>query len=69
MSRSRGEPLTETDRARLRLLVDRRGEHGAAQALGIEPRTLARCLAGLTLYPATRALVREKLIGLGKDAA
>jgi hypothetical protein len=69
MSRPRGEPLPEIDRERVRLLVEQRGEGATAEALGIERRTVARCLAGLPLYPGTRALVRERLAELREHAA
>jgi hypothetical protein len=61
--RARGEPLSEPQRVRVLGLVERFGESVAAQKLGIERRTLARVLAGLPLYPGTRALVGQRLEG------
>lgn len=71
MSRAKqhGQPLDELDRVRVRRLVERRGERDAAVLLGVADRTLMRCLAGLGVYPGTRALVRQSLDRLEKEAA
>lgn len=66
--RKRSEPLLESERARIRVLVDELGERQAAAQLGLEPRTLARALAGLGTYPGTRSLIREHLRHGGKVA-
>jgi hypothetical protein len=69
MSRPTRLPLSEADRARVRLLVELRGESRAAALLGVERRTLARCLAGLPLYPGTLALVTQRLAEIRPEAA
>jgi hypothetical protein len=69
MSKPLGSPLDEIDRARVRRLVERRGERETATLLGVADRTLIRCLAGLGVYPGTRALVRLALDRIERDAA
>jgi hypothetical protein len=59
--RAKGTPLPPIERARARQLLRKLGEAGAAAALGVDRRTLARCLAGLPLYAGTRALVQQRL--------
>ncbi len=62
--RRRGANVDEAERARIRLLVEERGERGAAEELGLDHRTVARALAGLPVYPGTRSLIRERLHGV-----
>jgi hypothetical protein len=64
-----GKPLEESDRERVRRLVELHGERGAAVLLGIADRTVVRCLAGLGVQPGTRALVHLALDRVEKDAA
>ncbi len=61
MRKHRNEPLSEADRARIRLLIEELGERRAAEIFDVEPRTLVRILAGLGTHAGTRALVRERL--------
>ncbi|HVW29960.1 MAG TPA: hypothetical protein VHC69_31575 [Polyangiaceae bacterium] len=63
-----GQPLDDTDRARVRKLVEQRGEREAAVLLGVADRTLMRCMAGLGVYPGTRAIVKQSLDRLSQGS-
>ena len=48
-ARSRGTPLPDNDRARLRTIIERTDSYRAAALLGVGEPTLASALAGLGL--------------------
>jgi len=54
-------PLPLPLRDRLRALVAREGKRLTLARLGVSRQSLARALAGLPLYPGTRALIRQAL--------
>jgi hypothetical protein len=56
MSKVKGRPLAASDRARLERYVQTHGEVAARGATGMSGGTLARALAGLTVYEGTHAL-------------
>ena len=58
---AKGAPLQEAYRRQLAEVVRLRGERSVRAYLGISCGTLSRCLAGLSVYPGTRALIAQKL--------
>jgi hypothetical protein len=58
---SKGKPIAQVDRDRLRALLDAKGERAVLQALPVSRIALYRALAGLPVYPGTHALVRHHL--------
>ena len=62
VSQSRGQvALGEPLRDRLREYLKVHGEQDAEAALGLSRATLARALAGLTVYPATLFMIETRL--------
>ena len=59
------QSLTQKEQRKLRQLIDKLGEREAAAKLGVHPKTLARCLAGLPVRSTTRGEVIRRL---GDDA-
>ena len=55
------DPLSESERSRLREIVDARGETYVVTTLGLGRQTLARILAGLLVRRGTAALIRQWL--------
>jgi hypothetical protein len=68
MSKSKGSPLPDLERAALMLLVQAHGERFVLQAIGVNGQTFARAVAGLPIYPGSAALIRIGLSKLERDA-
>ena len=61
----KGEPLTRRERDELAACAADGGEYALATAIGIGRNTVARAIAGLPIYGATRAVIRAYLAGEG----
>ena len=60
----KGAPLPEAERVLLARHTRRCGEQLLLAVVEVSRQTLARALGGLTLYPGTRALIRQGLAKL-----
>lgn len=61
MARNRLEGLDRISRDSVEELVQRLGERGAAEALGLARATLERALSGLPVAAVTRTAIRARL--------
>jgi hypothetical protein len=61
MTTSKGSPLSEPERNKLKKIVDRDGVAVTAKRLGCSEPTLTRALSGLGVYRGTASLVRHEL--------
>ncbi len=57
----RGEPLSESEIALIRTLIERIGERQAAAKVGLARQTLVRVIAGVRVYPGTASAIRTAL--------
>jgi len=62
----KGAPLLHKYQSTLRRLVERLGERGAVDRLGLSRQTIARAASGLNLQRASRELLFAKLDSEGE---